>query len=174
MPKSRKVWLAASLAAIGFLFYLGYQAYDLMRPLEPEPPLTFIRPRASTKELIGFLASDFVVLRRMRSLPLPVQGAFTETGGRRFTMTNPGDNFEATDNMILPGLPRKRLIFAGVYGDKCFVHFEAGGIVHSYEVALLKLLPSDRMEAGWHGYCGPAKDLPDLRNQIESGDCQSE
>jgi hypothetical protein len=174
MPKSRKFWLAVSFLAIGLLLYFGYRTYDLTRPLPSEPAVTFTLPNASTVDLKAFLAGDFVVVHRMRLLPPSVQGVFTEKGGHRRTMADPNEDFQATDVISMPGMPRKRLIFAGVSGDKCFVHFAAGGIAHSYEVALFRLSQANAIEPIWAGYCGEAKNLTALRNQIEHGDCQSQ
>jgi hypothetical protein len=173
MPKSRKFWLAVSFLAIGLLLYFGYRTYDLTRPLQSEPAVTFTLPNASTVDLKAFLAGDFVVVDHMRLLPPSVE-VFTEKGGHRRTMADPNEDFQATDVISMPGMPRKRLIFAGVSGDKCFVHFEAGGIAHSYEVALFRLSQVNAIEPIWAGYCGEAKNLTDLRYQIEHGDCQSQ
>jgi hypothetical protein len=110
----------------------------------------------------------------MRLLPPSVQGVFTEKGGHRRTMADPNEDFQATDVISMPGMPRKRLILGGVSGDKCFVHFEAGGIAHSYEVALFRRFQANAIEPIWAGYCGEGKYLTDLRNQIGQGACQSQ
>jgi hypothetical protein len=154
MPKSRRVWLGIGFVLLGFLLYFGYRIYELSRP--------------------PFLTDDFVIAHRMRMLPPSARQAFTVTGGHRLTMADPNEDFEATDAILFPGMPRKRLIFAGVSGDKCFVHFEAGGIVHSYEGAFFRLSQASQVEPIWAGYCAEAKVLADLRNQIEHGDCESQ
>ena len=89
-------------------------------------------------------------------------------------MADPNQDFQATDVISMPGMPRKRLLFGGVSGDKCFVHFAAGGIAHSYEVALFRRFQANAIEPIWAGYCGEGKNLTDLRNQIGQGDCQSQ
>jgi hypothetical protein len=160
MPKSRKFWLAVSFLAIGFLLYFGYRTYDLTRPLQSEPAVTFTLPNASTADLKAFLTGDFVVVRRMRFRPPSVQAVFTEKSGHGRTMADPNQDFQATDVIVSV--------------DKCLVHFEAGGIAHSYEVARFRLSQANAIEPIWAGYCAEAKNLTDLRNQIEHGDCQSQ
>jgi hypothetical protein len=71
-------------------------------------------------------------------------------------MCVPGKRFEATDVIPDPNLPTRRLIFAGVAQDRAFIHYEDGGIAHSYVVELFRLEPSETAVAIWNGYCGPA------------------
>ncbi len=174
MRKTRKTWVLVSLVALAFVLVVGNQVYGLFLALGRQPTLSFTNPGAGPKELKEFLSGNFVLVERMRSLLWPVRLAFTEIGGRRLTMANPGELFEATDVFLLPGMPQRRLIFAGVSGDKCFVHFEAGGVGHWYGLALFKIVPSDQLEPFWQGSCGKAKGMRDLRDQIEHGDCQSQ
>jgi hypothetical protein len=67
-------------------------------------------------------------------------------------------------------LPSRRLIFAGVSQDRAFVHYEEGGIAHSYVIELFRLEPSQTAVGVWRGYCGPAKSLADLRQLLSAGD----
>ena len=76
---------------------------------------------------------------------------------------------EATDFIVDNSLPRKRLILAGVSGSKCFVQYEQGGFGLSFQVAFFELTSPSTMRPLWLGYCGPAKDLADLRSQVKAG-----
>jgi hypothetical protein len=144
-----------------------------MRPLGPEPRLALTLPKASQGELRAFLSGTFAILRRMPALPPSGPLAFTEAVGYRLTMADPGDDFPSTDISSVPGMPRNRLLFAGVSGDKCLVNFAAGGLAHSCEVACCRLPSRNGLEPIWAGYCREAKGLSDLQNQIES-DCLSQ
>ena len=84
-------------------------------------------------------------------------------------MANPGQRFEATDVIRDESLPRKRLIFAGISGNKCFVHYEQGGLGLSYPVAFFELTSSQGMTPIWRGGCGKAKDLDQLRSLLNQG-----
>jgi hypothetical protein len=121
-----------------------------------------------------FLQGDFSLIKDVRALPAPVLQAFTEPGkgGSRLTMANPGKDFQATDFVLDNTLPSKRLIFAGVSGDKCFVHYEQGGRGHSYVLALFNVPSKDDMRPVWRGYCrARAASLEELRGWFVKGSC---
>lgn len=66
------------------------------------------------------------------SLPKSVRSRIPE-------MSNPGGSFDATDVVILPGTPARRLVFGGISDRYCLVHYEYGGIAHGYTTALFAL-----------------------------------
>ena len=53
-------------------------------------------------------------------------------------MANPGKHFIEGDVIYDSSVPRERLIFAGVSGEKCFVHYEQGGRGHMYLVVFFE------------------------------------
>ena len=68
------------------------------------------------------------------------------------------------------GLPRRRLVFAGVRGEEWFVHYEIGGIGHSYCVLLFTVDPQNRLQFVWGGAGSHgAKDLDQLRKMVAAG-----
>jgi hypothetical protein len=115
-------------------------------PLGDGPVLTFPHSKIPSSAERQFLASDFTIIKDVKALPRPVLQAFTEEGGSRFTLANPGKEFLATDVIDDSSLPRKRLIFAGISGEKCFVHYEQGGIGHSFVLAFFRVTSNDKME----------------------------
>jgi hypothetical protein len=138
-------------------------------PGEPAP-IKFIAPNMSSHERQTFLAADYEILQRVSDLPAGIRRLYTVKGESRIAMANPGERFEATDVITDPTLPMRRLIFAGVSQDRVFVHYEEGGIAYSYVVELFRLEPSQTAIGVWRGYCGPAKNLPDLRRLMSAGD----
>ena len=54
-------------------------------------------------------------------------------------IADPGQKWNATDSIIDPTLPAKRLIWAPVGGEYYVVHFERGGIAHTYHILVAKL-----------------------------------
>src|SRR5262245_55258718 len=52
---------------------------------------------------------------------------------------DPGEKWNATDSILDPTLPGKRLIWAAIGGDYYVVHYERGGIAHTYHVLVAKL-----------------------------------
>jgi hypothetical protein len=138
-------------------------------PGEPAP-IKFVAPNMSFNERQTFLAADYEILQRVNDLPAGIRSLYIVKGGLRIAMANPGERFEATDHITDPTLPRRRLIFAGVSQDRAFLHYEEGGIAHSYVIELFRLEPSQTAIGVWRGYCGPAKNLPDLRRLMSAGD----
>lgn len=128
----------------------------------------------SQSSMQQFLDRDFRIVRDMKALPEPVVKAFTEEGGSRLTIANPGERFEATDVMTGPwdeSVPRMRLLFAGISGDKSFVLYERGGIGLSHILALFQLGAASTTPAMWQTYCVPAASLEELRAHISQGKC---
>jgi hypothetical protein len=120
-----------------------------------------------------FLQGDFTVVKNLRDLPRPVLRAFTEEGGSRLVIVNPGKEFLETDVVYDSSLPNRRLIFAGVSKNKCFVHYEQGGSTRFAAIALFRLTPNEGLEPVRRTYCGPATNFQDLRTQIASGLCSA-
>jgi hypothetical protein len=170
MVKPRK-----SVIAIALLGLLGFLVLHFGRvprtPLGDGPLVIFHDSELSPSLRQHFLEGNFTLIKRVKALPRPVLQVFSEQGGSRFLLADPGKKFEATDAIDDSNIPQKRLIFAGVLDDKCFVHYEQGGIAHSYVLALFRLTSNDTIEPLWRGYCGPAANIQDLRSQVAKGQC---
>jgi hypothetical protein len=137
------------------------------RPLGEAPTLSYPSPEMTQLARQQFFDGNFTIIRDVRLLPRPVLEKFTEQNGSRPVIANPGKGFIVGDVIYDSGLPRERLIFAGVSGEKCFVHYEKGGRGHSYLLVLFDLTPTD-VKPLWRGYCsGPAANIGNLRT-----DCQ--
>jgi hypothetical protein len=132
-------------------------------PAGESPTIKFAAPNMSSAERQTLLTADYRILRTVAELPAGIRELYTVKGGSGMAMADPGERFEATDEITDPNLPRRRLIFAGVAADRAFVHYEEGGIAHSYIVELFRLEPSGTAVGLWHGYCGPAKSLEEIR-----------
>ena len=97
---------------------------------------------------------------------------FTEEGGPRLLMANPGQKFEETDVILDATVPRERLIFAGVAGDRSFVHYEKGRYVHSYILEIFGPTSTGKLGPLYGGYCdAPATNFQDLRSLLIPGGC---
>jgi len=93
--------------------------------------------------------------------------------GSRAAIADPGEKFEATDFITDSALPRRRLIFAGVAQDRAFIHYEQGGIAHSYIVELFRPESPDTAVGMWSGHCGPAKNLEEMKRLVSEEDRES-
>lgn len=58
-------------------------------------------------------------------------------------LADPGQNWNATDAITDPTLPWKRLVWAAVGSDYYVVHYERGGIDHSFHILVAKLTKND-------------------------------
>jgi len=173
MPKARKPFARmAFVVLIGFVVIaLVQRVRRVLIPLGESPPIEFPAVSISQSEVQQFLDGDFRLIKDMKALPEPLIKAFTETGGSRLTMANPGKEFQATDLILYPSVPQRRLVFAGVSGERCFILYEQGGIAHFYVLALFKLSPASAMKPIWEGSCEPAADIAELRSKVSKGLC---
>ena len=172
---SRKLKLPAVVVTfIGLLVVAGIAVAYLQKgkSLGEGPRIEYPSGEISQSAREQFLQGDFSLIKDVRALPAPVLQTFTEQGGSRPTMANPGKDFQATDFILDNSLPSKRLIFAGVSGDKCFVHYEQGGRGHSYVLALFNVPSKDDMRPVWRGNCrARAATLEELRAWFVKGSC---
>jgi len=151
------------------MYYLWGPLFS--KPLGEPRRIGFANKELSPEEQLQFLGGNFRIIKNLRELPGPVLDALMEEGGTRLTMVNPGKRFEASDVIVDPSLPNRRLIFAGVEDNKVFIHYEQGGIAHMFILALLRLSPEGKIEGLSRDFCGPEADLQTLRSEIEHGNC---
>jgi hypothetical protein len=159
----------ALLVCAGFLVLRLWKTSS--KPLRDGPLIAYPATELSPLARQQFLQGDFKIIKNVDKLPRPVLQAFTEKGGSRVLMANPGRRFLDTDVIDDSSLPQKRLIFAGVLGDKCFVHYEQGGYARINVLAFFRLTSGESMEPLWRSYCGPAASIQDLRSQVLKGQC---
>jgi len=161
---------AVLLAVVGIEIIRSTKGYTA--PLGQARPIQF-RPDGFTQAAREeFLNGDFTIVKDVRVLPVPIREALSEQGGSRLVMANPGEKFEATDVIDDSSLPQRRLIFAGVSSDRCFIHYERGGRGHSYIIVFFKVTSAKSMEPLWNGYCdGPSSSFQNLRSKLATGKC---
>ena len=168
-------FLKAGLACF-VVFIIAFAAFfwrkSKLPPLGEAPFIEF--PSTNAAQAEQFLDGNFSLITNVRNLPSPVLVSFTEQGGSRFVIANPGEKFRATDVVYDATLPSKRLILAGVSGEKVFIHYEQGGIGLSHVLALFEIPLKDRIKPVWRGYCGGrAKSVEELRSWLRDGTCRS-
>jgi hypothetical protein len=170
VPRSR---VARFTVGLVLLAIAGASSFFLFRskplPLPPAPSVEFSSHALSQMEKQQFLEDDFQIIKDVCALPHAVLQSFTEQGGTRLLMANPGEDYNATDVVLDSSLPWMRLVFAGVYRDRCFVYYEEGGIVVSHNLALYKLRPEGGVEKVSRASCGRAANLAELRSLVAQG-----
>ena len=113
----------------------------------------------------------FGIVTSIRGLPLGVRDQLqTLFRSPTLDIAEPGAEFQATDVVVKPNLPRRRLVAAGCANDQhCLVYYERGGIAHTWQVALFHWTPAlTRFE--WGGAApGNLATVEDVRKAILSG-----
>jgi hypothetical protein len=89
-------------------------------------------------------------------------GAHANPGDILFA--NPGEAFQASDNIVNPDLPFRRLEFAGVSDSKCFIHYQYGGQPSSFCLAVVDLANRKTLLVG-ESFEG-AKSLDGLKKMV--------
>ena len=85
-------------------------------------------------------------------------------------LAEPGQNWNATDAITDPSLPAKRLIWAAIGGDYYVVHYERGGIAHTYHVLVAKLAKGEtKPKIIWQAIGGPFKDYTAFLSALRTG-----
>jgi hypothetical protein len=127
---------------------------------------------AAPEALRAHLRSErFAPLTTVAALPAGVRtGLNTLFGSKTLEMADPGAPFQATDVMVTPRLPSRRLTAAGCSPDHCLVYYERGGFAHVRYAVLFKVSPDGtRFEFG-----GPAAgglgDLEAVKNAMLAGE----
>ena len=85
-------------------------------------------------------------------------------------LADPGQNWNATDSITDPSLPAKRLICGAVGGEYYVLHYERGGIAHTYHILVATLVNNDaKPKAVWRAVGGPFKNYVTFVDALRSG-----
>ena len=85
-------------------------------------------------------------------------------------VADPGQNWNATDAITDPTLPGKRLIWATVGSDYYVVHYERGGIDHSFHTLVAKVAKNDaKPTMVWHAVGHQFQDYPAFLDALRTG-----
>jgi hypothetical protein len=85
-------------------------------------------------------------------------------------LAEPGQNWNATDSISDPALPAKRLIWAALGSDYYVVHYERGGIAHTYHILVAKLAKDEpKPKVVWQAMGGPFKDYAAFLQALRNG-----
>ena len=148
------------LCAIGLSLWLGGIAFG-----QAEKSVALSGP------LLAHVSNDrFGIVSSIRGLPLGVRDALqTLFGTRTLDIAEPGAEFQATDVIVKPNLPLRRLVAAGCSIDHCLVYYERGGFAHTWQVALFHWTPA-ATRLDWGGAApGGLRTIDDVKKAIMSG-----
>jgi hypothetical protein len=112
----------------------------------------------------------YQIVASIRGLPLGVRdGLQTLFGSQALDIAEPGAEFQATDVVVNPKLPIRRLVAAGCSTDHCLIYYEHGGIAHTWHVTLFRWTP-EATQFEWGGTApGGLATIDDVRNAVLSG-----
>jgi len=112
----------------------------------------------------------FDIVTSVRGLPLGVRdGLQTLFRSDRLDIAEPGAAFRATDVVLDPKLPTRRLVLAACSIDHCVVYYERGGIAHTWQVAIFHWAP-DETRFAWGGSApGGLRSIDEVRKAVLSG-----
>jgi hypothetical protein len=123
----------------------------------------------------AILTERFAVVRRVASIPHAVMAEASAARGPEYAtppieFAEPGAPFQSTDVIMTPRLPGRRLIVAWSSPDWYVLHYEVGGVAHTYHVAAFSLR-NGHARFVWHAQLrGALANLDALRRLIRSGD----
>jgi hypothetical protein len=162
-------WKRALIAAVAVVLCLV--AFAILRNRYSVPafrvtPLTERARTLSEADVQQILKGDFRIVRRVQQIPPPVQQGFTLLSHDQFSMVNPGQ--EMSTDMILPGVPNKRLVFAGIGNDTAMLVFEQGGFAGTIHATVFEY---SQQGGTWGAMLDDhnVSDLPTLRAVIGKG-----
>jgi hypothetical protein len=112
-------------------------------------------------------SSRFHEVHSTKDLPPAVVALCVDDKGK---LADSGQNWNATDAVTDPTLPWKRLIWAAVGDDYYVVHYERGGIDHSFHVLVATLTKNDaKPKVIWRGLGAPFKDYAAFLAALKNG-----
>ena len=112
----------------------------------------------------------FEIVTSIRGLPLGVRDGLQKLFGTpSLDIAEPGAQFQATDVIVRPNLPIRRLVASGCSIDHCLVYYERGGIAHTWQVVLFHWTPAaTRFEWGGSAPGGMAT-IDEVRKAVLAG-----
>ncbi|MBZ5700713.1 MAG: hypothetical protein LAN84_02570 [Acidobacteriia bacterium] len=101
------------------------------------------RPRLYTTSVsdslrVRLLDGEFSVLPAVNEIPQDCRSTFnsaftyphvTTAESKKIELANPDEMFQDSDALV-PGLPFRRLVFAGARSDRCFIYYQHGGTMY--------------------------------------------
>jgi hypothetical protein len=112
-------------------------------------------------------SSQFHEVHSTKDLPPAVVALCADDNGK---LADPGQNWNPTDATTDPTLPWKRLSWAAVGGEYYVVHYERGGIAHSFHILVAKLPKGEaKPKLIWSGVGRSLKDYAAFLDALRNG-----
>jgi hypothetical protein len=112
-------------------------------------------------------SARFHEVHSTNDLPPAIVALCTGDNGR---LADPSQKWNATDVITDPTLPGKRLIWAAVGGEYYVVHYERGGIAHTFHVLVARLVKNHaKPKVVWRAIGSALKDYAAFLDALRSG-----
>ncbi len=112
-------------------------------------------------------SSRFHEVHSTSDLPTAIVALCTNGVGK---LAEPGEKWNATDSITDPTLPAKRLIWAATGSEYYVVHFELGGIAHTYHILVARLTKNEaKPKVVWRADGKQLKDYAAFLDAMRSG-----
>jgi|SRR6516165_9142173 len=112
-------------------------------------------------------SSRFHEVHSTSDLPAAVVALCTNGVGK---LAEAGAKWNATDSITDPTLPGKRLIWAAIGGEYYVVHFERGGIAHTFHILVARLRNDESQpRVVWRAVGGPFKNYAAFAAALRGG-----
>jgi len=151
------VVVLAALAVAGVFIYHQYTVKPLAAPMvgtadsDADDLRYRLHTRLSTDQKQHLFDGACRSVTSTDELPIAIQNAFASiTQDKPFALADAGARFNATD-VIEPGLPRRRMVYAGACENRWFVEYEKGGIGLSVQIMVLRLEQNGDVHFMWGG-----------------------
>jgi hypothetical protein len=143
----------------------------LYRTQVPVPPLKVTptqknSPLLTRSDVEDLLTKQYRIVRSVQQVPVDLQQSFANSAGIPFKMVDPGTPM-STD-YIIPGVPSRRLVFAGIGEDAAVLVYEQGGFANTLNAAVFSY---SNGRGVWIATLSgrSATDVPTLRAAVENG-----
>jgi len=115
-------------------------------------------------------ASNVKIVRSTKDIPAAVMNACANIAFQHdFRMANPGEKFEATDNILDETLPERRLLWAARLPNYYLLHYEHGGFAFHEHVVLVSYSDPKNAKVIWSGYSPPLKNYKEFLEALKAG-----
>ena len=119
----------------------------------------------------AILTERFRTVLHVAEIPAPVMSAAGKArepaiAGYKLEMADPGQPFQATDVIIDRSLPGHRLIAAYASSDYWLLHYEVGGVAHTFHLAVFSLHDGNARFLYHESLRPTVKGLDQLRNIV--------
>ena len=141
------------------------------------PESAFLKTRPAADSVRDHLLDgDFKIVNHVQAMPEPWRSIFdssfvdihgSATKGAGVEMADPGQPFQSSDALV-PGVPFRRLVFAGLGAQRGFIYYQHGGSMYpSYCLAVMDYGSKSML---WVGESRKvARNLSELRFMVSHG-----